>query len=579
MNEEIPRKRLGVLMVGFLVAFSLITFRLFYWQGVMGRELAVEAQAQYSKGRILSAPRGNIISNDGSWLAAREQAWLVYSALPDIEIDTSTVADRLAPLFIEPEEGDDEYKLLVQETSRLKELLGRDDVVWVPLMSKVNSDIKYQIEEMGIKGIGFDPVEDRIYPESSAAAHLLGFVGKDEEGSDIGYFGLEGYYDLVLSGKPGFVLRDSDARGVPILGANSKEISAFQGVDLVTHIDKAIQISLEQRLVEGIEKYGAVSGTGIVMDPKTGSILAMSSYPAFDPSSYSEFENIDFVNPAITFSFEPGSIFKVLIMASALDTKEIKVDTKCDICAAPVKVDKYFIRTWNNEYREGTTMLEVIVNSDNVGMVFAGRKLGIDRMYDYLKSFGIGELTGVDLQGEATPKVREKKNWSEVDLATASFGQGIAVTPMQMIRAVGVIANDGVITVPQVVDEIKGDSFREDIAPITGERVISKEAARDITAMMVEAAENGEAKWTYREGFGVAGKTGTAQIPIDGNYDEDKTIASYIGFAPYDDPKFIMLITLREPQSSPWASETAAPLWYDIAEDLFLYFGMQPEGR
>lgn len=541
----------------------------------MGKSLAQEAQSQYVEGKVISAPRGNIRSNDGSWLAARDQAWLVFASIPDIKDDINKIADSLAPYFITIEEGDDEYKLLVQEASRIKSQLSKE-AVWVPIKASIDSETKKKIEEMGILGIGFDPIEDRIYPEASSAAHILGFVGKDDEGIDTGYFGLEGYYDLVLSGKPGYSQREADVKGVPILGGTSKEVSAYQGVDLITHIDKAVQISLEDHMEKGMEKYGAVSGTGIIMDPKTGAIIAMASFPRFDPGKYNEFKNEDFVNPAVTFSFEPGSIFKVLVMSAGLDTGEVEIDTKCDICGGPVKVDKYFIKTWNNEYNKDATMLDVIVHSDNTGMVFVAKKLGIDRMYEYLKNFGIGDITGVDLQGEASPNIREKDDWSVVDLATSSFGQGIATTPLQMIRAVSAIANKGIIMTPQVVDKIEGDGFREDIKPIEGKRVISEEAAKDMTAMMVEAAKNGEAKWTYRQGFGVAGKTGTAQIPVEGHYDEDKTVASFIGFAPFNDPKFVMLITLREPQSSPWASETAAPLWYDVAEDLFLYYGIQP---
>jgi cell division protein FtsI/penicillin-binding protein 2 len=213
-------------------------------------------------------------------------------------------------------------------------------------------------------------------------------------------------------------------------------------------------------------------------------------------------------------------------------------------------------------------MTDVIVHSDNVGMTFIGQKLGADPLFDYLDKFGIGKPTGIDLQGEASPRLREKGTWNIVDLATASFGQGIAVTPIQVVRAVSAIANDGVLVTPRVVATTKAPQ---------SQRVISVESADQITAMMAEAASRGEAQWTNLKGFKVAGKTGTAQIPIAGHYDEEKTNASFIGFAPYDKPKFVMLVTIREPESSPWASETAAPLWYSIAKDIFPYLGIQPE--
>src|SRR3990167_1481147 len=430
---------------------------------------------------------------------------------------------------------------------------------------------------MNLAGIGFEPEDLRSYPEASIAAQVLGFVGKDDEGLDKGYFGVEGYYDLELSGKEGFLQRESDARGIPILSGTSREISAVGGVDLLTHLDKTIQLIAEKKLTDGIEKYGAKSGWVVVMNPKTCAIVAMAAWPSYDPAEYWTFGNDYFKNPVISDSFDPGSIFKPLVMASALDAGAVEPDTKCDICGGPAKIDKYSIETWNKEYRPDSTMTDVIVHSDNVGMVFVGNRFGADRLYDYLSKFGIGQMTGIDLQGEANPGIREKGTWNIVDLATASFGQGIAVTPIQMIRAIGVIANDGVIMEPQVVDKIALDGWQSDIKPLAGERVISKKAADEITAMMVLAASEGEAKWTAIGGFGVAGKTGTAQIPVKGHYDEDKTIGSFVGFAPANDPKFVMLVSLTEPQSSPWASETAAPLWFSIANELFVYLGIQPK--
>jgi len=303
----------------------------------------------------------------------------------------------------------------------------------------------------------------------------------------------------------------------------------------------------------------------------------MSSYPSYDPGSYWKFGDEFFKNPAVSDSFEPGSVFKILVMAAALDAKAVEPDTICDVCAGPVKVDKYTIETWNREYNPDSSMTDIIVHSDNVGMTFVGSKLGADALYDYLDKFGIGNLTGIDLQGEASPTLRKKGSWSIVDLATASFGQGVAITPIQMIKAGAIIANGGRVVSPHVVTKLEKDGWQEDVSGETGEKVLSDEAASQIKAMMVEAAKNGEAKWTYQRGFSVAGKTGTAQIPVEGHYDAEKTIASFIGFAPYDDPKFVMLVTLKEPKSSQWASETAAPLWYSIAKELFFYFGMMPE--
>lgn len=571
--------RLRIYSALFLLAFLVLTVRLFYWQILRGKDLSRKARLQHQTGQVLSAPRGNILASDGSWLAARSRTWLCYAFLPEMVDDKSKIADSLAPLLLEQDEvGGNDYKVdLLKEANRLKALFDTSDANWVPIKHNINTGVKDNIEALNIEGIGFEPEELRIYPEASSAAQLLGFVGKNEEGEDVGYFGLEGYYDLPLSGKPGFLSRESDAVGAPILFGDSSEISAIDGVDLLTHIDKSIQLNLDAKLSQGLIKYGASAGTSIVMDPKTGAILAMSSYPSYEPSRYYDFGDRFFKNPVVSDSFEPGSIFKVFVMAAALDSDVVKPDTKCDMCGVPARVDKYTIETWDNVYRPDSEMRDVIVHSDNVGMVFVGQKLGVEKLYDYLDKFGIGRLTNIDLQGEATPKLREKDDWSVVDLATASFGQGVAATPIQIITAVSAIANDGKIVAPQVVDKLIGNGWEEDISPVNEGEVISKKAADEITAMMVEAAKNGEAKWTHLRGFSVAGKTGTAQIPIAGHYDEEKTIASFIGYAPADDPKFVMIVTLREPQSSPWASETAAPLWYSIAKDLFLHFGIQPE--
>ncbi len=313
------------------------------------------------------------------------------------------------------------------------------------------------------------------------------------------------------------------------------------------------------------------------MDPKTGAIYGMASNPSYDPGAYWNFGDTYFSNPAVSSTFEPGSIFKVLVMAGGLDAQVITPDTQCDICNQAYKVDKYLIETWNREYTANSTMTNVIVHSDNVGMVFVSKRLGLDKLYNYIKAFGIGEATGIDLQGEAVAPLRKKEEWGPVEQATASFGQGVAVSPIQMVRAVGAIANGGVLVTPQVVDKFIGGTWEKKIEPVIGKQVISPKAANEVTQMMAEAARNGESKRAYVKGFRVAGKTGTAQIAVGGSYDAVNTNASFIGFAPYDDPKFVMLVILNQPQSSQWASETAAPLWYAIAKDLFLHFGVQPE--
>ena len=264
-------------------------------------------------------------------------------------------------------------------------------------------------------------------------------------------------------------------------------------------------------------------------------------------------------------------------MASALDSGKIQPDAICDICDGPINVDGYQIETWNNKYHPNSSLTDIIVNSDNVGMSFVGQKMGADTLYDYLQKFGIGSVSGIDLQGESSPALRKKGTWSNVDLDTASFGQGVAVTGIQMVRAVAAIANGGYLVTPHVVSQIQGDGWQRNVNIPSPVRIISSDSASQVTQMMVAAANLGEAKWTKIPGFdNVAAKTGTAQIPVAGHYDPTNTNHSFIGFAPADKPKFVMLVTLDSPTSSPWAAETAAPLWYGIAKELFPYLGVTP---
>jgi len=569
--------RLRLISIFFILTSLSVVARLFYWQVIKTGELTRQARAQQVTNQKIDAQRGSVLAADGTWMVSSVDSWRVYASLTELTKDPKDVANELAPLLVDDaKEDEDPQNLLLNEAMRLEGLLSRDGV-WVSLKNQVSREKKQNIEALSIDGIGFELQESRVYPEGSSSAQLLGFVGKEEEGSSKGYFGLEGFYDLTLAGRPGFLEREANALGVPLIGGLSRQREASRGVDLLTHIDKTIQILVEQKLKDAMELYGASQGTVIVLRPEDGAVLAMAAEPSFDPASYSDFSNELFKNPAISDSFEPGSVFKPVIMASALDAEVVTPSTKCDICDGPLAIGKYQIRTWDNKYHENSTMAEIIMHSDNVGMSFVGQRLGKERVISYLKKFGLGEATGIDLQGEAKPPLRAAQDWGDIDVATSTFGQGIAVTPIQMVSMVNTIARGGIMVTPQVVDKLKIDGWEEDVPPDEGERVISEKSAREITEMMVLAASQGEAKWAIPKGFKIAGKTGTAQIPVSGHYDEDKTIASFVGFAPPVNPKFVMLVTLREPQSSPWASETAAPLWFNIARELFTYLGIQPE--
>lgn len=572
--------RLRWVLVFFLGFAALIIARLFYWQVLAADTLMTLAQNQHLSQIQIPAVRGKIITSDNFELVSNKPAFLSFAYLPDLEIKTDLIAQKLAPIIMpEPDASASvrQVKTLLQDTqASLSARLTNPDIVWTPLARKISLEQKQKIEELQLKGIGFEPEQIRFYPEASMSAHLLGFVASNSQGNPQGYFGLEGFYDLELKGRPGIVRQEKDASGKPILVGSYGGFQSKNGRSLKLYLDRSIQNIVETQLEWGIAHYGATSGEIIIMDPKTGGILSMASWPKYDPTRFSQYDSSLYKNPVIANSYEPGSTFKVLVMSAALDAEAVKPDTKCDICSGPTQIGKYTIRTWNEQYRPDITMTEVIQHSDNVGMVFTGFELGKDRLYDYLARFGIGAPTGIDLQEESVPSMRPKRKWGDIDLGTTSFGQGIAVTGMQMVKAVGAIANKGIVMKPQVVKQIIGDKTI-DIKPQAQDQVISEKTAQTMTEIMVNAVSGGEAQWTAIKGYKVAGKTGTAQIPVQGHYDEDKTIASFIGFAPADDPKFVMLVKLREPSSSPWAAETAAPLWMRIAKQLFLYYGIAPQ--
>lgn len=562
------KNRIKVSGLLFLFVFVALIARLFYWQIVHGQELAQRADSQYFDSLELPADRGNILSSDRTVLAGSVPTFLLYVYKPNLKIGVSDLANQLSAVLEKSADSLGKKEVRDQLLLRLER-----NSVWELVGKKLTQDQKREIQNWNIAGIGFELSSSRLYPEASSSAHILGFVGSDATGRPKGYFGLEGFYDRELRGVPGIVKQEKDAFGNPILVGNFQQIDPQPGRTLITHLDRYIERIAEEELKNGIEKYQALAGEAIIMEPQTGAIIASASYPNYDPMNYWKFDPLSMKNPSISESYEPGSTFKALVMAAALDKGVLSPDTKCDMCNGPTTIGKYTIKTWNGKYPENPTMTDVIIHSNNIGMVFVGQRLGKDAVVEYLKKFGIGETTGIDLQGEVSPKLRD--TWGDIDVATASFGQGIAVTTMQMLQAVGAIANGGVMMAPQVVSTISGEKDSV-VKPRAVRRVISKEAASEVTEMMVKAVEEGEAKFAAPKGYRIAGKTGTSQIPVAGHYDAEKTIASFVGFAPADNPKFVMIVKLREPQSSPWGSETAAPLWFSIAKRLFLYWGIAP---
>lgn len=570
------------LLEGFyFILIILIVIRLWYWQVINFESLSAKAETQRSSVKTLTAPRGEILFADESILASTKPIFHLYSQ-PKIIKDKEKTADILAKelAFL----GEKNIDILTPDQIRekiisVKEFLKGNfnkDLYWVGLQYYVNYQTKQNLEKLNLAGIGFEDKIARFYPESSSSAHLLGFVGANDYGEETGYFGLEGYYNGELKGKSGLVIQDKDAQGLPILIGNFKNIEPRSGKTLILNIDRTIQSIVEEKLKKGMEKYLAKQAMAIVLEPKTGAILSLAAYPGYDPAKMLDFPKEHIKNPLTTFIYEPGSTFKTLVMAAGINEGVITKDTICNNCGGPLNIYDYTIRTWNNKYYPNSTMTEVLVHSDNTGMVYISKKLGLDKMYDYLQKFGLGKLTNVDLQDEEAPSIREKSDWKEIDLATASFGQGISVTPIQLISAMGAIANDGILMEPHIVKSIKNEKNTQTIFPKEIARPFSQETAIVVKDMMVKAVEEGEAKYLKPKGFKVAGKTGTAQIPLAGHYDPEKTIASFIGFAPANDPKFIMYILYNQPSSSIYGSETAAPTFFEIAKELFTYMGIAP---
>ena len=555
-------------VIFFLIPFFalLIVMRLFYWQVIRGPGLAERADRQHQDVVILASQRGDILDSSGELLAGTQNLYHLFVYQPQLEKDKAEVIDLLAPVLATSAGALDQTRT---------QLLDRLNLTsnWVSLKHYLTPDQKKAIEALNLKGLGFEDEFTRFYPEASLAAQVLGFVGSDLAGEPQGYFGLEGYFDRQMHGREGKVRSEKDAFGNPILIGRYNLLSNITGRSIVITIHKQTQFLVETLLRDGLDRYRAKAGNVIIMESATGKILAMAAYPNYDPGHFADFDKSAYKNPSVANLFEPGSIFKVLVMAAALNEKVVTPDTICDICTGPIRIGQYTIKTWNEKYYPNTSLTDVIVHSDNIGMVFTARLLGKEKLARYLTDFGLGRLTDIELQEETAGSKRFQTDLKDIDLATNSFGQGIAVTPIQMLTAVNAIANKGVLVPPTIVERVIAGDKDVALPPRKEKKVIEPEAATQIRDMMIAAVNRGEAKWARPKNIEIAGKTGTAQIPISGHYDPEKTIASFVGFFPARQPRYTMLVSLTEPQTSPWGSETAAPLWFAIANQLLLLGG------
>lgn len=576
--------KVRILFVFFALFFAAVVMRLFYWQIFAHEALSAQAESQHFYTLSLPASRGEIRFSDASTLVSNKEAFLLYANLKKLQNPKEEIADKLSEILVRNiPEASPEGQLATQKelSARLLQKLSLENAVWVNLAHFVDRSTEEKVQALNFSGLDFAPEQTRDYPEASMAAHTVGFVGSDQNGSPKGYFGLEGFYERELAGKPGEIKVEKDAFGRPIAIGSEERREKQDGHTLITTLDRSVQHFAELELQKGIADWQAKGGTAVVMDPTSGAILALASFPRYDPRTFAFFPTELYKNPAVADLYEPGSIMKPLIMAAAINEGKLTPESRCTRCDGPRQIGGYFIHTFNNDYHPNSTMTDVLINSDNTGMVFVGETLGFDKLYNYIGQYGFGQKTGVDLQDEEEGTLRKKSDYYAIDEATLTFGQGININALQMVRAFATLANGGVLITPHLVDEIQTDT-----APIKmnwpgGSRILSEITTKTITEMLIAVAENSPEHFPRDripelKGYQIAAKSGTAQIALGGKYQEKGTVASVIGYFPASAPKYLVYVKLNEPALRPWGSDTAGPVFFSIIRDLVRYFGIPP---
>lgn len=560
--NDFNQRRINILLLLFATISVLLGWRLFQKQVLEHDIYVAKAESQYTTKKELPAERGKIYSSDKMLLAANSRLYDL-SVVPRYVAskDRLAVAEKIAPYTD-------------KTSTEIFALINNDKYYIPPLKKRMTEEEGQIIIDLKIKGVLVTPVSLRSYPQGQLAAQVLGFV----DNSANGRYGLESFYNNELQGIGGEIFGSRDTKG-RLFDINS-QVEARNGSDFILTIDQNIQFEAEKILADSVSKYGADSGTIIINEPKTGRILAMANVPTFDPNEYfkvSSSEQGIFNNAAINNAYEPGSVFKPLIVAAAIDQGKIQPDTKSTFGAC-VKVDSYQICTSTNQAYGEETMTQVLENSDNVAMVWISDLLGKDSMYNYIKDFGFGRKTGIELDTEGVGSVAEAKKWSNSQRATISFGQGITATPLQVLAATSAIANKGKLMQPYIVDKVVGFDEKEQVRnPKEVTQVIREDTATKVAQMMVSVVENGHGKKAAVEGYKVAGKTGTAQVPKPGGgYYEDRHIGSFVGFAPAEDARFAMIVRLDNPKSVEWAESSAAPAFGAMAKWLLNYLNVTP---
>ncbi len=604
---ELRMRTISIVFI--LMGFSIMA-RLFFLQVIEYPLYDALASGQHEVLSQLLPERGEIFAEteDGLYpLAINRDSYIVYAIPQEIEDATSTVdvifpwlqeiisrdiiedelEDELPPpeLILETEDLVDTEGEIVEpdepaldpEYVAMINRLNKDDDPYEPLLRGVNKKDIEVLEAENLAGIYWLGVPSRYYPEKEISSHTLGFFSNL---SDVkkGQYGLEGYWDDLLGGRQGILRSEKDAGGSQISIAPRTLQQAHDGSDLILTIEPAIQHTACLKLEEYVEKFDAVGGSVIILEPYTGAMIAICGAPSFDPNKYNKVEDIQvYSHPAINFAYEPGSIIKPITMAAGLDTGSVTPESTYED-TGEYKIAGFTIKNSDLEAHGVQNMVEVLEYSLNTGVIHVAEEVGTKLFRKYFEAFGFGEQTGIELGGEASGNISSLESKGFIYTATASFGQGITVTPLQMATAFAAIANGGTLYKPYIVKEIRHyDGGIEIFEPEQVRDVISPKASALLSGMLVSVVKNGHAGKAQVPGYLVAGKTGTAQVAGEGGkYSNDDTIHSFIGFAPVDEPRFVMIVRLDKPTAVRFSSDSAAPLFGDIADFILKYYHVPP---
>lgn len=563
--REVSRWRFWLWFLFVFLIIGSIYHRLFFLQVLSHEEFVEKAKNQHQYYEELDPKRGEIyLQNKGkTYPAAVNEERDSLIIIPKNIIDVEGTAKTLAEITQLPFE---EIKGKIEKN--------REDLYEI-IKRKLTEEESLTIREKNLKGIELIPEYWRTYPGSPLASQIIGFIGyKDEE--KIGQYGIEGHFDATLKGKGGFLKAEKDTSGRWIsIGMRTLE-KAEDGDDLVLTIDQSVQYFTEKKLEEAVTKFEAASGNILVMEPKTGRILAMANYPSYDNENYSEIKEASlFQNKCIQDQYEPGSIMKPMTYAIALDTGRMEPETMYTDNGS-ISMSGYTLHNFDGKGRGYIPMTTALDLSLNTGAIFAQQKAGKEKFYEQLKNFGFGDTLGIELVGEAKGDIKNLAEMKDLNFATASFGQGVAATPLQMVTAFSSLLNGGTLMKPQIVEKvIKNDGEEITIPPKEIRRVISENTSKKIKAMLVSVVKNGWSIKAAVPGYLIGGKTGTAELPAKGVYSKD-TIHSFIVGAPMNDPRFTVLVKLDKVKAVEFSSDSSSPIARQILEFLFDYYNVSP---